>query len=143
MASVFLVVGGWQEPAETFGRFVKATIVDDTCKIALVLLDDVDIDTEEVSDKYRNTFASLGVAQEQLDVIWVSKDKPLVVEKLRELSPTGIFVGGGTTPLYQAALCKDSRWVAYLHDKHLPYGGFSAGAVIAAKHAVLALKPPL
>ena len=41
------------------------------------------------------------------------------------------------TPLYHAALCRDTAWVDYVHQQGIPYGGTSAGAAIAAQRAVL------
>jgi cyanophycinase len=53
------------------------------------------------------------------------------------MRPSGVFVCGGATPFYHQALCADPSWVAYLHETHIPYGGTSAGAAIAAQQAIV------
>lgn len=138
MGKIFLIGGGWKNQEQTFGRFVKAATVDDHRRIALILLEEEDESyREEANAKYRSTFSAQGVTQQQLEIIWISHEKPLVAEKLREYSPTGVFVGGGTTPLYQEVLCKDRSWVEYVRSGKITYGGFSAGAAIAARNAVV------
>jgi len=137
MFSVFLIGGGWQAQEETFGRFVEAATVGAKRRIVLILLEEVETDKVEVGAKYRSTFFDLGVTDQQLEIVWISQDSPLSLKKLKEYSPTGIFVGGGTTPLYQEVLYKNTAWVDYMHKRKLPYGGFSAGAAIAADKALV------
>jgi cyanophycinase len=45
----------------------------------------------------------------------------------------GVFVAGGLTPAYQEALCPDPSFLA----PDAVYGGFSAGAAIAAEVAIV------
>lgn len=135
--SVFLIGGGWQNQEETIGRFVKAITVNKKRKIALILLNDSDANSEEVATKYLDAFSALGVTQKEMEIVWISQDKPLLIGSLEQISPTGIFIGGGTTPLYQDILCQNSNWVEYILKRNLPYCGFSAGAAIAAEKALI------
>ncbi len=137
MLSIFLIGGGWQNQEETFGRFIKAATVRGKRKIVLMLLEDVDTDRKEMATKYLSAFSALGVAQEELEIMWISHDRRLLIDALNDHSPTGIFVGGGATPLYQEILCRDSSWADYMRNRNLPYCGFSAGAVIAADNALV------
>jgi len=49
----------------------------------------------------------------------------------------GLFVGGGLTPAYHDAFARISRLVRTLVTTGTPYLGFSAGAAIAAEHALI------
>ncbi|TQJ55335.1 cyanophycinase [Streptomyces sp. SLBN-115] len=50
----------------------------------------------------------------------------------------GVFVCGGLTPAYQEALAESSGPLsALLRERGLPYAGFSAGAAMAARDAVV------
>jgi cyanophycinase len=49
-----------------------------------------------------------------------------------------LFVGGGLTPAYQEALDASRKALPdLLRERGLPYAGFSAGAAVAARHAVV------
>ncbi|MYY01758.1 hypothetical protein [Streptomyces sp. ATexAB-D23] len=50
----------------------------------------------------------------------------------------GLLVGGGLTPAYQDALAPVRETVArIITERSLPYAGFSAGAVVAARRALV------
>lgn len=137
MGEVFLIGGGWQGLGETFGRFVKATSAAGRRRIALILLDEDESIKGEVEEKYRWAFSEVGISSRELDLLWISPGKPFQAGKLEDISPTGIFVGGGATPLYQEVLCRDGSLSDYIRGRGIPYGGFSAGAAIAAECAVV------
>jgi len=63
------------------------------------------------------------------------RPRPMIVSPTLPPSAVegAVYVAGGDTPGYQEVLCGDKAWLA---DVRL-YGGFSAGAVIAARHAVV------
>jgi len=136
---MYLIGGGWSEEAfaETYGPFVRAATGDTGRKIALVIALDDESDRGDVEAKFRSPFESLSVAHDEIAAIFVSKDHPLTLETLTAIDPTGVFVCGGTTPLYQEALCRDTGWLGYVIAEQLPYGGFSAGSSIAAQRAVV------
>jgi cyanophycinase len=51
---------------------------------------------------------------------------------------TGVFVCGGLTPAYHDAIClTGNSWLPALLDRGIPYGGFSAGAAIAAEQSIV------
>jgi cyanophycinase len=63
------------------------------------------------------------------------RPSPLIVSPSRppSLVEGPIYVAGGDTPGYQEALCRDTSWLAGV----TLYAGFSAGAAIAARRAVV------
>jgi cyanophycinase len=64
-------------------------------------------------------------------VVVVSPERPPVAADLEGAS--GVYVAGGLTPGYQEVLAGDASWLA----PSLPYAGFSAGAAVAARRAVV------
>jgi cyanophycinase len=82
-------------------------------------------------------FESLGLAPDAAVPLIVSAGAPLTLAALAQAAPTGLFVCGGLTPAYYDALCADQSWCGYLHSQQIPYGGFSAGAMIAAADAIV------
>jgi len=136
---IFLIGGGWRPEAfiHTYGPFVDAATMNKNTKILLVLASSGDADNEELVKKFQIPFQTLSVSSEEITAIFVSKSKPLTKDALISVKPTGIFVCGGTTPLYQEALCIEKSWLDYLKAEQLPYCGFSAGASIAADRAIV------
>jgi cyanophycinase len=139
MFPISLIGGGWESDGfrHTYSPFVKEAMLFEGCKIALILAAESEPDKPEMAAKYCSVFEALGVGSQDLRVIWVSAAAPLRHEVLASYHPTGVFVGGGRTPLYHSALCNDRAWLDYLREARIPYAGFSAGAAIAARHAIL------
>ena len=91
----------------------------------------------QVEQNYRAVFEACGVNESELVVFWGTPHEEVDFIRLVSEKPTGIFVGGGSTPRYHNMLCKDLSWLDYVIENQIPYAGFSAGATIAAEHAVL------
>lgn len=142
MKPVFLVGGGWDEEAREpiYGRFVKAATLEGKRKIVSIVIVEAG-DNEETRkasvDKCQGVFEALGLSSNELATLVLSEGQSLTVEMLAEQQPTGLFVWGGLTPLYQEILCQDQGWVQYLKDHDVVYGGFSAGVMIVAEKAIV------
>jgi len=66
----------------------------------------------------------------------VSPDRPASPADLEGAS--GVYVAGGLTPgYYQALVVGGTGWLAQARDAGLVYAGFSAGAAIASRHAIV------
>jgi cyanophycinase len=139
MFPLFLIGGGWAPDMfnQTYGAFVKAATSRNYRRIAMILGVEEEADKPIIETKYRAVFGLLGLTSDELAVIWVSADCPLKLETLRSCLPSGVFVGGGLTPLYQESMCKDPSWLDYLRQRRIPYAGFSAGAAITARQAIV------
>lgn len=139
MSFVFLIGGGWQPESypSTYGRFVKASTVDNQRKIVLVIAEEPGLEEEATNMKYRQVFESLGVASHEIVTIYVSETQLLTEALLVHHQPTGIFICGGLTPFYHHILCSDTQWCEYVLSRGISYGGFSAGAAIAADQAIV------
>ncbi len=139
MQAIFLI-GGGRDPQgcqEAFGPFLAAASVGARMKLALILAVEVEAPIADVTAGYLELFETLGIPARDISPVYVSTAKPLRAEQLTACHPTGIFVGGGSTPLYQSSLCVDRSWLEYLRRSGIPYAGFSAGAAIAAQNAVV------
>jgi cyanophycinase len=139
MESVFLIGGGGDHPerAETYGRFVAAATRAGVCRIALVLVGETAADNDSNLAAMRPLFAAAGLPEGDLYPVLLLPGDSLSADRLSALEPSGVFVGGGLTPLYQEVLCRDRRWVGYMQTAGIPYGGLSAGAAIAATTAIV------
>lgn len=139
MVPTFLIGGGWDERAFplTYGRFLAAATHDGVQRIMIAVAEEPDVDQHERFVQTRGLFESVGADAEGFAPLLVSASRPPSMQALADYKPTGIFVCGGLTPAYQEALCSDSTLRDYLHSTRTPYGGFSAGAAIAAEHAVV------
>ncbi len=131
---VFLIGGGWTEAAfpHTYGRFAAAVGADSAHRIACVLLDGDERD--EYFARSAAAFAAVGVRD--VSPVFVSERRPLSAADLD--GAAGVFVGGGLTPAYHAAIVPTSEtWLPAIRDRGLPYAGFSAGSAIASAHAIV------
>ena len=139
MIPVFLIGGGWRAETfpQTYGRFLEAATVNAEKRIAIVAAEEPDSAAGEQFLRFRGAFETVGLNSADAIRLIVSADKPLTAEKLNAAQPTGIFVCGGLTPAYHEALCMDKSWLDYLKANKIPYGGFSAGASIAAGRAII------
>ena len=86
---------------------------------------------------YGQILADVAGPSAVLEPLAVAPDRPLRWQDLAHLQPTGIFVCGGSIPLYHRVLCSELSWVDYLLENEIPYAGTSAGAAIAAEKAIL------
>lgn len=149
--TVIFLHGGGDSPAargDTFGRFLDLTGLGATVDrrpvrsgaggpLLLIAVADGEEEARETADSYRALFAALGAPENRLLPLLLAPDRLLTAQEVAACEPSGIFVCGGATPLYHRALCADLNWVAYLREHHIPFGGTSAGAAIAAERAIL------
>ena len=138
-APVFLIGGGWDETWRTacFAPFLDIAMRDGQRRIAVVLCVEDEQDAAQASARYTQLFASLGLAPAEFQLIILDADHDLTGDQLAEMHATAILVGGGLTPLYWDILCGEPGWLDYVRVNRLPYAGFSAGAAIAATHAII------
>jgi len=136
---LFLHGGGDAPQArrDTFGRFVEAATIDESCRVALVVAENTEAQARASFEEYRAIFAALPLAPSDIHPVLISAEQPLARAHLERIQPTGVFVCGGNTPLYQQALCRDTAWLAHLQMAKIPYGGTSTGAAIAARTAIV------
>lgn len=130
--SVFLMGGGWNQAAytHTYGRFAAAA--GEAPSIACVFLDTDDRDLH--LGWAAAAFATVGVTD--VRPVFVSPNRPLRQSDLDGAS--GIFVGGGMTPAYHDAIVPFAgSWLPEMIASGIPYAGISAGAIIAARTAVV------
>lgn len=136
---LYLFGGGWRPEARpfTYARFVAAARRSGAARIALIVAEEPGQDAGASFARMAEVFQGLGLGAAQLLPLYVSDRQPLSAGMLRAARPTAVFVCGGLTPLYQQALCRDLTWLAEARAAGLPYGGFSAGAAIAARQALV------
>lgn len=139
MIPVFLIGGGWRAETfpHTYGRFLEAATQNAERRIAIVTAEEPGADARDQFLRFRGAFEAVGLNSSGAISLIVSADNPLTAEKLNGAQPSGIFVCGGLTPAYHAALCIDRAWLDYLFENEVPYCGFSAGASIAAEYAII------
>jgi cyanophycinase len=133
---VFLIGGGWTQDgfAHTYGPFVAAVTANAGSKIACVLLDEEEDERDAYYARYVAAFARIGFTG--LKPVFVSPTRPLQESDLDGVD--GIFIGGGLTPDYYDAIVPSSAdWLPAMVTRGIPYAGFSAGAMIAAKDAII------
>jgi cyanophycinase len=135
--TVFLVGGGWsdeQAPA-VFGGFLRAAAAragQEEPRVALVVMG-TDEESREYHEKYVDALALAG--PHRLEVLRVQEGSALDAALLD--GADGLFVGGGPTPGYHASLAPAYAVIRGLVADGVPYLGFSAGAAIAASHAII------
>jgi len=136
---VFLIGGGGDHPEreETYGRFLEAATRGDRCRVALVSAAESPAEAEETFVATRAIFLALGAKETNFVGVFLSPGTPLTTSALANTDPTGVFICGGMTPLYQELLCQDRTWLSYLRVQGIPFGGVSAGAAIAATTAIV------
>lgn len=134
--NVFLVGGGWSEDhaPDMFGGFVaaaRARAEGAAPRILLVVLG-TDEESREYHAKYLHALGLVGVTPVVERVPEGGRLDPGVLQGI-----DGLFVGGGPTPEYHAALHPTYDAIRRLVADGLPYAGFSAGAAVAAERAVI------
>jgi cyanophycinase len=130
MSRVHLVGGGRDDVR--VAPLVRA-FLDDAAEGAVRLLLVLEAgDTESVS-RYRRLFALAGAPA--VDVRAISEGAVFDADVLDGVG--ALAVGGGLTPAYADAVVPLGRRVRELLASGVPYLGFSAGAAIAASHALV------
>ncbi|WP_367321127.1 Type 1 glutamine amidotransferase-like domain-containing protein [Streptomyces sp. HUAS ZL42] len=128
---MFLIGGGWDSAASwvVYGPFLKAA--GGSPRIGCLIVDEGD--GVEYFDRFDAVLRKVG------DCTPV----PLLVPIGERFEPEpvlddidGLLVCGGLTPAYQEALAGE-RLPRLLAGRGIPYAGFSAGAAIAARDAVV------
>ena len=139
MTKIFLIGGGWRDEtfSQTYGRFLQAATRNGERRIAIIVAEEDGADSHAQFLRFFGAFETAGLNSAESFEIIVSAKNPLSKETFAEIKPTGIFVCGGLTPAYFDALCLDKVWLAYLTENEIPYGGFSAGASVASKNAII------
>ena len=139
MSKIFLIGGGWRAEifTQTYGRFLRAAARNSVKRIALVVAEEPDADSHAQFLRFFEAFKTVGLDSSEAFEVIVSAEKFLTKEILAEIKPTGVFVCGGLTPAYADALCRDKKWLEYLSENEIPYGGFSAGAAVASANAII------
>jgi cyanophycinase len=146
---VFLIGGGWSDELapRLYGGFVEAAArfatarsgrAGDTARATttprlLLVLMGTDPESLEYHERFVRTLGLVG--GHELVVHRVAEGSPLDPDVLDGVD--GLFVGGGPTPEYHASLSPCYARIRELVAAGLPYAGFSAGAAIAASHAVV------
>jgi cyanophycinase len=128
--STFLIGGGW-DTAEVYAPFVRAVAGDR--RIGCLIVDEGDGAAQ--FERYAEVLRKAGPGT----------PVPLLVPLGGRFEPEGalggidgLLVCGGLTPAYQEALadCRE-RLPGLLAGRGMPYAGFSAGAAVAARRAVV------
>jgi cyanophycinase len=126
------LTGGGRDPQElqaALAPFVDATGGGEI--VALVL------DQGEDTDPARWEGGLRGAGASDVTTIVVSRERPPTREDV--LTATGLFVAGGRTPEYEQALviAAGGAWLEAAREAGAVYGGFSAGASVAAEEALV------
>lgn len=131
----FLIGGGWDHPA-VYDPFLRAAAgtPGSTPHVACVILDEGEGDGERQFARYDEALRSAG------DCTPVPVLMPIGArfDVGAAADVDGLLVCGGLTPAYQDAFadCLD-RLPRLLAERRIPYAGFSAGAALAARAAVV------
>jgi cyanophycinase len=127
------LIGGGRDPQEVqaaFAPFVAAAADGDIVAFVLDEGDDTDV------PRWEGALRAVPGAGDVRSVV-ISRERPPAREDV--LGATGIFVAGGSTPQYQGALvtAAGGGWLEAAREAGAVYGGFSAGAAVAAKEALV------
>ncbi|MCR8670813.1 Type 1 glutamine amidotransferase-like domain-containing protein [Agrococcus sp. HG114] len=134
--SIHLLGGGWADDESRWtGRFVAEARerAEGAPVIACVLwAEDADEGARWHGD-YRDDLTKLGAGE--VRIVQLGPDRALQPTDLG--SADGIFIGGGLTPGYHAAVMPAADTIRGLVASGVPYAGYSAGAMIAGDVALL------
>jgi cyanophycinase len=127
------LIGGGRDPQEVhaaFAPFVHATAGGDI--VAFILDEGEDTDVPRWESALRSVPGAGAVRS-----VVVSRRRPPARDDV--LTATGIFVAGGWTPEYEQALvtAAGGAWLEAAREAGAVYGGFSAGAAVAAREALV------
>ncbi|MFD4509937.1 hypothetical protein [Streptomyces sp. NPDC058457] len=132
-----LIGGGWEAP-EVYGPLLRAS---GGGRIGCVIVDEGDGEAQfaRYAEALRSAGAGAGAAVPLL-VPLGERFEPdsLLKDGLLKDGLGGLLVCGGLTPAYQDAFAECAgRLAGLLAERGIPYAGFSAGAVLAARRAVV------
>jgi cyanophycinase len=130
MARTFLI-GGGRDPegiVASHAPFVEAAGAGDG-RILVLLFDEPGHDPSRWSEALQSAGAG------EVDVRVVSAAVPPAAGDLA--GAAGVFVAGGWTPGYQEAFAAAPGWAEALARAGVPYAGYSAGAALAARDALV------
>ncbi|MFJ3717177.1 hypothetical protein [Streptomyces sp. NPDC090057] len=131
----FLIGGGW-ERAEVYAPFLRAAAerAGGVPRIACVVVDEGD--GQEQFERFAQALGRSGAGCEPVPALVPLGGRFEPEEALD--GADGLLVCGGLTPGYQEAFagCAD-RLPRLLAERGTPYAGFSAGAAVAARRAVV------
>jgi cyanophycinase len=122
----FLIGGGREEAAAVSAHRPFVASLGDASVVTCLVLDEGE---ETDASRWEANLRAAGASD--VRVVVVSRDRPPVRADLEGAG--GVYVAGGLTPGYQEVLVADRAW---LRDD-IVYAGFSAGAAVAARHAVV------
>ena len=131
-----MIGGGWSDDhgPDVYGGFLSecSARASGTPRVRLVVMG-VDPESLEYHERFVRTLSLVGA--HELLVTRVPEGEPCPDDILEGVD--GLFVGGGATPEYHAALSGLYPQIREQVSAGLPYAGFSAGAAIAATTAVI------
>ncbi|MFF5437088.1 Type 1 glutamine amidotransferase-like domain-containing protein [Streptomyces achromogenes] len=128
---VFLIGGGWDR-AEVYEPFLRR--VRGARRIGCLIVDEGDGQAQ--FERYAQALRKAGPACAPVPLL-VPLGGRFVPETALD-GIDGLLVCGGLTPAYQEALAECAeRLPDLLAERGLPYAGFSAGAAVAARRAVV------
>ena len=140
--SIHLVGGGrsGEHLVQIYGPFLAEAVqrarqdrrVQPRIGVVQLLEKDEDQGTERY-EWFAETLASLGPCEPV--ALMVNEGETLAADQLRGLD--GLLVSGGLTPAYLTAVSPVMDEIRALVGAGLPYLGFSAGAAIAARRAII------
>ncbi|WP_405217132.1 Type 1 glutamine amidotransferase-like domain-containing protein [Agrococcus sp. Ld7] len=134
--SIHLLGGGWAEDESRWtGRFVDEARerAGGPPTIAVVLWAADEAEGASWHDDYRTDLQQLGAGE--VRIVQLTAERTLLPTDLG--GADGIFVGGGLTPGYHAAVMPAADTIRGLVSTGVPYAGFSAGSMIAGDVALL------
>lgn len=133
--AVHLIGGGWAEDESAWtGLFVEEARarIGRRPLIRVVLWAPTLAEGESWHQDYTDDLTAHDCT---VDFVQLDPDRRLRSDDLR--GADGIFVGGGLTPGYHAAILPAAGSIRDLVAAGVPYAGFSAGAMIAGRTALL------
>ena len=134
--SIHLLGGGWAEDESSWtGRFVDEARerAGGPPAIVVVLWSEDAAEGERFHADYRDDMTKLGAGT--VTIVQLTTERTLLPTDLG--GADGIFVGGGLTPGYHAAVMPAADTIRGLVSTGVPYAGYSAGAMIAGDVALL------
>ena len=139
--SIHLVGGGWADDydGEVYREFLVEAAARalasgrDIPRIAVLLVYEDALSASDWADRYRDQL--LRVATCEPVVTAIVKGEQFTSSVLSGID--GLFIGGGLTPAYLAAVTPIVDEIRLLVADSLPYVGLSAGAAIAADTAIV------
>jgi cyanophycinase len=126
MSSGPFLIGGGREPEQVLPAHRPFVAACAGGPIACLIADEGEgVD----ADRWRTTLVDAGAEDHDVRVVVLSAQRPIADEDVA--GAAGIYVAGGLTPLYLEVLA------GWHPPAGVPYAGFSAGAAIAARDAVI------